>query len=127
MSTGRERANAGCAPAMDAVQRANSDRTGMPLGAADAALVLPVDVLRHNPANPRRVNRERFVFSNGQGSMLRDAPLHVRGDDLDIEEFRCFRPLGQGLANAGGRALAPELERCAPLIARRAVSGESLV
>ena len=132
MSTRRELANALRALAMDAVQRANSGHPGMPLGMADVAQVLWGDFLRHNPGNPRWVNRDRFVLSNGHGSMLLYGLLHLTGYDLDIEDLKGFRqlgsctpghpehdpalgietttgPLGQGLANAVGMALAEQL------------------
>ncbi|MGR8920666.1 MAG: transketolase [Gammaproteobacteria bacterium] len=125
----RELANAIRALAMDAVQAANSGHPGAPLGMADIAEVLWRDYLAHNPANPGWFNRDRFVLSNGHGSMLLYALLHLTGYDLPLEEIRNFRqldsmtpghpefgdtpgvetttgPLGQGLANAVGMALA---------------------
>ncbi len=125
----RELANAIRALAMDAVQAANSGHPGAPMGMADIAEVLWRDVLRHNPANPDWVNRDRFVLSNGHASMLLYALLHLSGYALSIEEIKRFRqlhaqtpghpefgetpgvetttgPLGQGLANAVGMALA---------------------
>ena len=125
----RELANAIRALAMDAVQSANSGHPGAPMGMADIAEVLWRDVLRHNPANPDWVNRDRFVLSNGHASMLLYALLHLSGYALSIEELKRFRqlhaqtpghpefgetpgvetttgPLGQGLANAVGMALA---------------------
>ncbi|MGB5624055.1 MAG: transketolase [Gammaproteobacteria bacterium] len=121
-------ANAIRALSMDAVQQANSGHPGMPMGMADIAEVLWNDFLRHNPANPRWPNRDRFVLSNGHGSMLLYSLLHLTGYELDLEELRQFRqlgqrtaghpeyepelgietttgPLGQGLANAVGMAL----------------------
>ena len=118
--------------AMDAVQRANSGHPGMPMGMADIAEVLWNDYLRHNPANPHWPNRDRFVLSNGHGSMLLYAVAHLTGYPLSIEEIKNFRqlgsrtaghpeyeldigietttgPLGQGLANAVGMALAERL------------------
>ncbi|MCZ7562636.1 MAG: transketolase [Burkholderiales bacterium] len=118
--------------AMDAVQQANSGHPGMPMGMAEIALALWNRHLRHNPANPKWANRDRFVLSNGHGSMLLYALLHLTGYDLPIEELRRFRqlhsktpghpeygcapgvetttgPLGQGLANAVGMALAERL------------------
>ncbi len=115
--------------AMDAVQQANSGHPGMPMGMADIAEVLWNDVLRHNPANPRWADRDRFVISNGHGSMLLYALLHLTGYPLPMDELRAFRqlgsrtpghpeydpevgietttgPLGQGVANAVGMALA---------------------
>src|SRR5690606_16147177 len=79
--------------AMDAVQRANSGHPGMPMGMAEIAEVLWRHHLRHNPANPRWFNRDRFVVSNGHGSMLLYALLHLSGYDLPIEEIRRFRQL----------------------------------
>jgi len=125
----REIANAIRALSMDAVQAANSGHPGAPMGMADIAEVLWRDYLRHNPANPAWFNRDRFVLSNGHGSMLLYALLHLSGYDLPMDEIRRFRqlgsatpghpeyrdtpgvetttgPLGQGLANAVGMALA---------------------
>ncbi len=124
--------NAIRALAMDAVQAANSGHPGMPMGMAEIALALWERHLRHNPANPQWANRDRFVLSNGHGSMLLYALLHLTGYDLPMEELRRFRqlhsktpghpefgltpgvetttgPLGQGLANAVGMALAERL------------------
>ncbi len=125
----RDKANAVRVLSMDAVQRANSGHPGMPMGMADIAEVLWSDFLRFNPGNPSWPDRDRFVVSNGHGSMLLYALLHLSGFDLPIEEIRRFRqlhsktpghpeygdtpgvetttgPLGQGLANAVGLALA---------------------
>ncbi|MEE9135125.1 MAG: transketolase [Gammaproteobacteria bacterium] len=130
--TRRELANAVRALAMDAVQAANSGHPGMPMGMADIAEVLWNDFLRHNPANPRWPNRDRFVLSNGHGSMLLYAVAHLTGYPIDIDELRNFRqlgsrtaghpeydldigietttgPLGQGLSNAVGMALAESI------------------
>ena len=124
--------NAIRALAMDAVQAANSGHPGMPMGMAEIALALWGRHLRHNPANPKWVDRDRFVLSNGHGSMLLYALLHLTGYDLPMEELKRFRqlhsktaghpeyglapgvetttgPLGQGLANAVGMALAERL------------------
>lgn len=129
MSSRLELANAIRALAMDAVQRANSGHPGMPMGMADIAEVLWNGHLRHNPANPQWPDRDRFVVSNGHGSMLLYALLHLTGYDLALEELKRFRqlhsktpghpehgcapgvetttgPLGQGLANAVGMAIA---------------------
>jgi transketolase len=118
--------------AMDAVQQANSGHPGAPMGMADIAHVLWTRHLRHNPADPSWIDRDRFVLSNGHGSMLLYALLHLTGYDLPIDELRRFRqlhsrtpghpevgitpgvetttgPLGQGLANAVGMALAQAL------------------
>ncbi|RJG05565.1 transketolase [Noviherbaspirillum cavernae] len=125
-------ANAIRALAMDAVQKANSGHPGMPMGMAEIAVALWGKHYRHNPANPHWVNRDRFVVSNGHGSMLHYALLHLTGYDLSMEEIRNFRqlhsktpghpevhitpgietttgPLGQGLTNAVGMALAEKL------------------
>ena len=125
-------ANAIRALAMDAVQAANSGHPGAPMGMADIAVALWSRHLRHNPANPLWHNRDRFVLSNGHGSMLQYALLHLTGYDLPIQELKNFRklhsktaghpevdvtpgvetttgPLGQGLANAVGMALAEKL------------------
>jgi transketolase len=114
---------------MDAVQAANSGHPGMPMGMADIAEVLWNGHLRHNPGNPHWADRDRFVVSNGHGSMLLYALLHLSGYELPMEQLRRFRqlgsmtpghpeygdtpgvetttgPLGQGLANAVGMALA---------------------
>ncbi len=127
-----DRANALRALAMDAVQKADSGHPGMPMGMADIAEVLWHRHLKHNPADPRWPDRDRFVLSNGHGSMLLYALLHLTGYDLPVEELRQFRqlhsrtpghpeigvtpgvetttgPLGQGLANAVGMALAERL------------------
>jgi transketolase len=124
-----ELTNAIRALAMDAVQQANSGHPGMPMGMAEIAEVLWNHHLRHNPAHPVWPDRDRFVLSNGHGSMLLYALLHLTGYDLPIDEIRRFRqlhsktpghpeygcapgvetttgPLGQGLANAVGMALA---------------------
>src|SRR5512144_1120967 len=129
MPTRRELANAIRALSMDAVQQANSGHPGAPLGMADIAEVLWNDFLRHNPANPTWAGRDRFVLSNGHASMLLYSLLHLSGYDLPLTELRQFRqlnsktpghpeygctpgvetttgPLGQGLANAVGMALA---------------------
>jgi len=118
--------------AMDAVERAASGHPGMPMGMADVAVALWARHLKHNPAQPSWFDRDRFVLSNGHGSMLLYALLHLTGYDLPIDELRRFRqlhsrtpghpevgvtpgvetttgPLGQGLANAVGMALAEKL------------------
>lgn len=128
----RTLANAIRALAMDAVQAAASGHPGMPMGMADIAEVLWNDYLRHNPGNPRWYDRDRFVLSNGHGSMLLYSLLHLTGYPLPLEEIRNFRqlgshtaghperdpalgietttgPLGQGLANAVGMALAEKI------------------
>ncbi|MQR01976.1 transketolase [Glaciimonas sp. GS1] len=125
-------ANAIRALAMDAVQKANSGHPGMPMGMAEIAVALWAKHYRHNPANPKWINRDRFVLSNGHGSMLQYALLHLTGYDLSMDEIRNFRqmhsktpghpevdvtpgietttgPLGQGLTNAVGMALAEKL------------------
>jgi transketolase len=125
----RTLANAIRALSMDAVQQANSGHPGMPMGMADIAEVLWNDFLKHNPGNPRWENRDRFVVSNGHGSMLLYSLLYLSGYELGIDEIRNFRqfgertaghpeyepeigietttgPLGQGLANAVGMAIA---------------------
>lgn len=129
MSSRRELANAIRALSMDAVQKANSGHPGMPMGMADIAEVLWRDVLKHNPNNPAWADRDRFILSNGHGSMLLYSLLHLTGYDLPMEELKNFRqlhsktpghpelgytpgvetttgPLGQGLANAVGLAIA---------------------
>ena len=93
MSSRRQLANAIRALSMDAVQQANSGHPGAPMGMADIAEVLWRDVLHHNPANPDWANRDRFVLSNGHGSMLLYSLLHLTGYDLDISELRNFRQL----------------------------------
>ena len=125
-------ANAVRVLAMDAVEAARSGHPGMPMGMADIAEVVWNDYLRHNPANPGWPDRDRFILSNGHGSMLHYALLHLSGYDLPMDELRRFRqlhsrtaghpeasdtpgvetttgPLGQGLANAVGMALAEKL------------------
>src|ERR687898_9606 len=93
MTSRLELANAIRALAMDAVQQANSGHPGMPMGMADIAEVLWNGHLRHNPANPRWIDRDRFVVSNGHGSMLLYALLHLSGYALPMEELRRFRQL----------------------------------
>ena len=125
----RHFANAIRALAMDAVQQANSGHPGAPMGMADIAEVLWRQVMRYNPSNPNWINRDRFVLSNGHGSMLQYALLHLTGFDLSLDDLKAFRqlhsktpghpefgyapgvetttgPLGQGIANAVGMALA---------------------
>ncbi|HCH19855.1 MAG TPA: transketolase, partial [Cellvibrionales bacterium] len=132
MASRRELANAIRALSMDAVQQANSGHPGAPMGMADIAEVLWNDYLSHNPANPDWHNRDRFVLSNGHGSMLIYSLLHLSGYDLPLEELRNFRqlhaktpghpeygyapgvetttgPLGQGITNAVGMALAEKV------------------
>jgi len=132
MPSRRELANAIRALAMDAVEAAKSGHPGMPMGMADIAEVLWNDFLSHNPANPHWFNRDRFVLSNGHGSMLLYSLLHLTGYDFPIEQIKRFRqlhsktaghpehcefpgietttgPLGQGLANAVGMALAEKV------------------
>ena len=129
MTSRRELANAIRALSMDAVQKANSGHPGAPMGMADIAEVLWNDFMRHNPSNPKWSNRDRFVLSNGHGSMLIYSLLHLTGYDLPIEELKRFRqlhsktpghpeygyapgvetttgPLGQGITNAVGMAIA---------------------
>ncbi len=132
MPSRRELANAVRALAMDAVEAAKSGHPGMPMGMADIAEVLWNDFLRHDPSEPGWPDRDRFVISNGHGSMLQYALLHLSGYDLPITELQRFRqlhsktpghpeafetpgvetttgPLGQGLANAVGMALAEKI------------------
>ena len=127
-----ELANAIRALSMDAVQKAKSGHPGAPMGMADIAEVLWNDYLRHNPANPKWPNRDRFVLSNGHGSMLIYSLLHLTGYDLSIDDLKNFRqlhsktpghpeygytpgietttgPLGQGISNAVGMALAEKI------------------
>jgi transketolase len=93
MSSRRELANAVRALAMDAVQKANSGHPGAPMGMADIAEVLWNDFMRHNPNNPKWADRDRFVLSNGHGSMLIYALLHLTGYDLGLEDLKQFRQL----------------------------------
>ncbi len=132
MPSRRDRANAIRALSMDAVQKANSGHPGAPMGMADIAEVLWRDHLKHNPQNPQWADRDRFVLSNGHGSMLIYSLLHLSGYDLSIDDLKNFRqlhsktpghpeygytpgvetttgPLGQGIANAVGFALAEKV------------------
>ena len=139
MSSRRELANAVRALSMDAVQKANSGHPGAPMGMADIAEVLWNDHLKHNPANPHWADRDRFVLSNGHGSMLIYSLLHLTGYDMTLDDLKNFRqlhsktpghpeygyapgietttgPLGQGITNGVGmaiaeRALAAEFNR----------------
>ena len=129
MPSRKDLANAIRALSMDAVQKAKSGHPGAPMGMADIAEVLWNEYLSHNPANPQWANRDRFVLSNGHGSMLQYSLLHLSGYDVSIDDIKNFRqlhsktpghpeygytpgietttgPLGQGLANAVGFALA---------------------
>jgi len=129
MTSRRELANAIRALSMDAVEKANSGHPGAPMGMADIAEVLWNDFLKHNPGNPKWYDRDRFVLSNGHGSMLIYSLLHLTGYDLPMDELKNFRqlhsktpghpeygyapgvetttgPLGQGITNAVGMALA---------------------
>ncbi len=129
MPTRRELANAIRALSMDAVQKANSGHPGAPMGMADIAEVLWNDYLKHNPANPNWADRDRFILSNGHGSMLIYSLLHLTGYELTIDDLKSFRqlhsktpghpeygyapgvetttgPLGQGITNGVGMALA---------------------
>ena len=119
----RDLANAIRILSMDAVQQANSGHPGMPMGMADIAEVLFNDHLKHNPTNPEWLDRDRFLLSNGHGSMLQYAALHLTGYDVSLDDIKAFRqlhsktpghpenfmtpgvetttgPLGQGLGNA---------------------------
>ncbi|MCW8919912.1 MAG: transketolase, partial [Sedimenticola sp.] len=139
MSSRRNLANAVRALSMDAVQKANSGHPGAPMGMDDIAEVLWNDYMKHNPSNPKWADRDRFVLSNGHGSMLIYSLLHLTGYDLSIDDLKQFRqlhsktpghpeygyapgvetttgPLGQGITNAVGmaiaeRALAAEFNR----------------
>lgn len=129
MTTGKQRANAIRALAMDAVEKANSGHPGAPMGLADLAEVLWLQFLKYNPSNPDWIDRDRIVLSNGHASMLLYAVLHLTGYDVSIDDIKSFRqlhsktpghpeyrecpgietttgPLGQGLANAVGMAMA---------------------
>jgi len=129
MSSRKELANAVRALSMDAVQKANSGHPGAPMGMADIAEVLWNDNMNHNPANPNWADRDRFILSNGHGSMLIYSLLHLTGYDLSIDDLKNFRqlhsktpghpeygyapgvetttgPLGQGITNAVGMAIA---------------------
>jgi len=132
MSSRKELANAIRALSMDAVQKAKSGHPGAPMGMADIAEVLWNDYLRHNPSNPAWADRDRFVLSNGHGSMLIYSLLHLTGYDISIDDLKSFRqlhsktpghpeygyapgvetttgPLGQGITNAVGMALAEKI------------------
>ncbi len=132
MPSRKELANAIRALAMDAVQKANSGHPGAPMGMADIAEVLWNDFLKHNPQNPKWADRDRFILSNGHGSMLIYSLLHLTGYELPMDELKRFRqihsktpghpeygytpgvetttgPLGQGITNAVGMALAEKV------------------
>ncbi len=132
MSSRRELANAIRALSMDAVQKAKSGHPGAPMGMADIAEVLWNDFMKHNPANPFWYDRDRFVLSNGHGSMLIYSLLHLTGYDVSVEDIKSFRqlhsktaghpeygycpgvetttgPLGQGITNAVGMAIAEKV------------------
>ena len=132
MSSRKELANAIRALSMDAVQKAKSGHPGAPMGMADIAEVLWNDFMRHNPGNPNWADRDRFVLSNGHGSMLIYSLLHLTGYEIGIEDLKAFRqlhsktpghpeygyapgvetttgPLGQGITNAVGMALAEKV------------------
>ena len=129
LATRREQANAIRFLSIDAIERANSGHPGMPMGMADIAQVLWTEFLRHNPSNPNWFNRDRFILSNGHGSMLHYSLLHLTGYAVSIEDLQNFRklhsitpghpeykltpgvetttgPLGQGLAHGVGMAIA---------------------
>jgi len=129
MTTRKQQANAIRALSMDAIQQSNSGHPGAPMGMADIAQVLWCDFLKHNPNNPNWADRDRFILSNGHGSMLIYSLLHLSGYKLSIEDIKSFRqlhsktpghpeygytegietttgPLGQGIANAVGMAIA---------------------
>ena len=132
MPSRKELANAIRALSMDAVQKANSGHPGAPMGMADIAEVLWRDYLKHNPTNPKWADRDRFILSNGHGSMLLYSLLHLSGYDLSIDDLKNFRqlhsrtpghpeygyapgvetttgPLGQGITNGVGMALAEKI------------------
>ena len=132
MANTQQMASAIRALAMDAVQQANSGHPGAPMGMADMAVALWGEHLSHNPTNPNWLNRDRFILSNGHGSMLIYAVLHLTGYKLPMAELKNFRqlhsktaghpefgitpgvetttgPLGQGITNAVGFALAEKL------------------
>ena len=132
MTSRTELANAIRALSMDAVQKAKSGHPGAPMGMADIAEVLWNDFLKHNPENPDWADRDRFILSNGHGSMLIYSLLHLSGYDLSIEDLKNFRqmdsktpghpeygyapgietttgPLGQGIANGVGMAVAEKV------------------
>ncbi len=132
MPSRKELANAIRALSMDAVQKANSGHPGAPMGMADIAEVLWRDYLKHNPSNPKWADRDRFILSNGHGSMLLYSLLHLSGYDLSIDDLKNFRqlhsrtpghpeygyapgvetttgPLGQGITNGVGMALAEKI------------------
>ena len=101
MPSRKDLANAIRALSMDAVQKAKSGHPGAPMGMADIAEVLWNDYLSHNPANPQWANRDRFVLSNGHGSMLQYSLLHLSGYDVSIDDIKNFRQLHSRLRAPG--------------------------
>ena len=110
MANTPQMANAIRALAMDAVQQANSGHPGAPMGMADMAVALWGEHLQHNPANPQWANRDRFVLSNGHGSMLIYALLHLTGYELPIEELKNFRQLHSKTAGHPEVGVTPGVE-----------------
>ena len=110
MTSRKELADAVRVLAMDAVQQANSGHPGMPMGMADIAEVLWNSHLRHNPADPAWANRDRFVLSNGHGSMLLYALLHLSGYDLPMAELRNFRQLHSKTPGHPEHGMTPGVE-----------------
>ncbi len=113
-------ANAIRALAMDAVQQANSGHPGMPMGMAEIAVALWDRHYRHNPANPGWINRDRFVLSNGHGSMLHYALLHLTGYDLSMDDLRALPPAAFEDAGPPGSTASPRASRPPPVRSARA-------
>ena len=118
-----ELANAIRVLSMDAVEKAECGHPGMPMGMADIAEVLWRNHLKHNPSNPKWVNRDRFVLSNGHGSMLLYSLLHLTGYDLPMEEIKKFRHLGSKTPGHAEFGVTPGVETTTGPLGQRLANG----